>query len=198
MVCLQTATPIVADVGVAIGMGLHENQPCPRRGGGQFAGNAGTTVLLLRSGNDQDVAVRQDPSQPGERRVGRIEARSASERMHAVSRVTRPLACASGFNAYFLACASGFNVLHFRRVGIGAIDQHKVCQRGQILLHQIDFAGGNAKHLGGQPRAAKDRGAGRSWSVAAGANQLGPSQCVDERTLAGSASTQSGYNQRGF
>ena len=71
----QRVSPVVANIGVLVGMGLHEDQPCSRGGGGKLLGHAGAAVLLLRGGHDQDVAQRQDPPQPGQRRVGRQRSR---------------------------------------------------------------------------------------------------------------------------
>ena len=55
-------------------MRLHEDQPCPRGGGGKFLGHPGAAVLLLRGGHDQNIAQRQDPPQSGQRRVRRQRA----------------------------------------------------------------------------------------------------------------------------
>ncbi len=60
------APPIVADVGIDVGMSLHEDQVCPGRCGGQFIGDAGAAVFLLRGGDQEHVALRQDRPQAGE------------------------------------------------------------------------------------------------------------------------------------
>ncbi len=165
----KAAPPVVADIGVAVAVRLHENKLRPRRGGGQFIGYAGAAILLLRGDDDQDVAERQDPPQPRECRVGQIEARRASEWVRFFARRSDPL-----------ACASGFNILAIRRIRVGAIDKHKVRKRRQILLDKIDLAGGNAEHFRRQARPADDRGAECRWAVAAGANQFGARKSVDQ------------------
>ena len=158
----QTVPPIIADIGVLLGMGLHEDQPCPRRGRGKFLGHPCAAVLLLRGGHDQDVAQRQDPPQSGQRRVRRQRAGGVG------------------------------------RIGIGAIDQDQVRQRRQILLDQFDFVGIHAQDVGRQSRAAEQYRASRRRTAAAGADQFGPRQGVDQRAFPGSGSTQGGHDERRF
>ena len=64
--CVEYVSPIVADVGVQVGMGLHEDQVDAAGGGGQFVGHAGAAILLLGGRNKQHVTMGEDGSQPSQ------------------------------------------------------------------------------------------------------------------------------------
>ena len=140
-------------------MGLHEDQPRPRGGGGKLLGHAGAAILLLRGGHDQHVAQRQDPPQPGQRRV-------------------------RGTGGAPSTLGPGRGSGGIGRIGVGAIDENQVRQRRQILLDQIDLAGVHAQDFRRQPRTAEHRRAGRRRPAATRADQFRPRQGVDQRALA--------------
>ena len=101
----QALPPVVANIGVLVGMGLHEDQPRPRGGGGKFLGHAGTAVLLLRGGHDQ-----------ARRTSGRIRRNRAS-----VVSDGAP----GGAPVLWVRVAVG----SIGRIGVGAIDENQVRQR---------------------------------------------------------------------
>ena len=133
--------PVRADVFLLVGMGLDEDQPGAGGRGGQFLRHPGTAVLLLRGRHQQHVAMRQDAAQGGQVRSRRGLAR-------------RTMRCSRGGGRHLVRVFLGA----FRRVRIGAIDQHQLGQRRQIALDDLDVAGIDAEHLGRQSGAADERG----------------------------------------
>ena len=91
----------------------------------------------------------------------------------------------AGIEAFVsLACLAASpgkpSIFAIRRIRVGAIDENQVCKRRRILLDKIDFRRRNAEHFGRQSGSADDRRAERRWSVAAGADEFGPGQGVDQ------------------
>ena len=68
----QHPPPVLADVAVLGGPGLHEQHPAALGGGPQFVADAGVAVFLLRGDDQQHVAVRQQFAEPPEVRGGPV------------------------------------------------------------------------------------------------------------------------------
>ena len=172
---LQHLPPIVADVVVQIGMGLHEDQVGATRRRGQFVGHPGAAIFLLRGGDQQHVALRQDRPQP---------------RQVAAERAVR----ARGEDAAGVSVRCS---VFLRRVRIGTIDQHQVAQRRQIALDQFHRGRVDAEHLGRQAGTANERGPGGGGPRPAGLHHFRPDDRIHQRTLPGAGAAEGGHDQRG-
>ena len=169
-------------------MGLHENQMRAAGRGGQFVGHPGAAVFLLRGGDQQHVALGQDRPQPGEVVARRGEGRG--ERGEGGDETMRPIA--------FPSLSRLSLSLLFRRVRIGAIDQHQVAQRRQVAFDPLDRGRIDAEQFGRQAGPANERGPGGGGTGAAGLHDFGPEQGVDQRALAGAGAAERGDDQRRF
>ena len=167
---LELLPPVVADVGVTGGMGLHEQERPPRRERRHLAGHAPRAVFLRGGHQEQDIAGRQDPlEEVAIVVVGARALRPTGRRLRPTGwqRRPRPLG-----------------------VGIGAVDQHDVGHSGGVagddpgadlverLPRAVDIPGHNYHR----------RHRRRPGDVA-GRAHVPSGQGVDERALAGAGAS---------
>ena len=116
---LELTPPVIADVGVAGGMGLHEQERPPRRERRHLAGHAPRAVFLRGGHEEENVAGRQDPLEEvaivvvgaGALRPTGQRLRPTGQRLRPTGRQRRPRPLG---------------------VGIGAVNQHDVGHRGGV------------------------------------------------------------------
>ena len=209
MLCLPTACqngmsafsrfkhvpPILADVGVHVGVGLHEHQVRARGRGGQFVGHPSAAVFLLRGGHQQHVALRQDRPQASEVVAGRGEGRGGDEEKGRGEASGGRSPCLTSF----VPRPSPLSSLPSSVVsGSGQSTNTRSRSAGRSRsIHSTDRAI-DAEQFRRQTGMADERGAGCRGAGTAGLHHFRPEQGIHQRALARAGAAQRGHDQRRF
>lgn len=81
-------------------------------------------------------------------------------------------------------------LLFFRCIGIRAVDENEVPEGGEIAFDAFDGSRIDAEHLGRQPWAGDERWPHGGWSGAAGLDDFGTDEGIDEGAFSGAGAAE--------